>query len=108
MRTSRSLLFILIGCLHASFLFAATGPVPVGSLPGGADPVGDTDPGTGEQWGRVGGRTFTYSGFVTANFTLLEWQSLSAAMSFDGPEFTGGDPEDAYDHCVCACRLAAF
>jgi hypothetical protein len=90
MRTSRSLLFILIGCLHASSLFAATGPVPAESLPGGATVV-DSDPGAGEAWGRVGGRTFSYSDFVIANFTLLEWQSISAAMSFDGPVNEAGE-----------------
>jgi hypothetical protein len=78
------ILGILIGCLYASVSFAATGPVPASSLPGGATVV-DSDPVVGEAWGRVGGRTYTYSGFVLANFTLLEWQSISAGMSFDGP-----------------------
>jgi hypothetical protein len=86
-----SLLFcILIGCFIVSPSFAATGPVPAGSLPGGAI-VTDDDPGPGEAWGRPGGRNYGYSGFVLSNFTLLEWQSISAAMSFDGPVDTAGE-----------------
>lgn len=85
MKIPSSLLCILIGCLLVSLSFAQTGPVPAGSLPGGAVVVDSDNPGTGEAWGRVGGRTYSYSGFVLSNFTLLEWQSLSAGISFDGP-----------------------
>ena len=90
MKTPRLLLGILVGCLLSSFALAATGPVPASSLPGGAV-VSDNDDGSGETWGRPGGRTYSYSGFVLGNFTLLEWQSLSAAMSFDGPVDTAAE-----------------
>lgn len=70
----------------------AVGPVDVASLPGGAT-VFDSDGGSGEQWGRAGGRTINYSGFVLANFTELEWRSISAGMAFDG-EITGATFEE--------------
>ena len=90
MKISRAIPCILAGCLFASFALAQTGPVPASSLPGGAV-VTDSDPGSGEQWGRAGGRTYGYSGFALANFTLLEWRSISAAMSFDGPVDAPGE-----------------
>ena len=64
---------------------ALTGPVPANSLPGGAIVVDSDNPGSGEAWGRTGGRTFSYSGFALSNFSELTWQALSAGMSFNGP-----------------------
>ena len=86
MRTvSTSFIGIALLALSAFGLPAiAAGPVPAASLPGGAL-VGDDDPGNGEAWGRTGGRTFSYSDFVLANFSELRWQALSAGMSFNGP-----------------------
>ena len=90
MKISISIPSILLGCLIAFSSFAQTGPVPAVSLPGGATVV-DDEPGPGELWGRSGGRTYTYSNFVLGNFTLLEWRSISAAMSFDGPVDAPGE-----------------
>lgn len=81
---------ILLGCLQVSYSFAATGPVSAASLPGSVSVV-DSDPGAGESWGRPGGRDYSYSGFDPALFDLLEWQSLFAGMSFDGPIDTGDE-----------------
>ena len=61
----------------------AAGPVGPGSVPGGVT-VTDSDGGSGESWGRAGGRTITYEDFVLANFSSLTWQPLSVAMAFDG------------------------
>jgi len=78
----------------------AAGPVGPGSVPGGVT-VTDSDGGSGETWGRAGGRTIVYEDFVLANFTSLSWQPLNVAMAFDGvingsevmssPILSGGD-----------------
>jgi hypothetical protein len=78
----------------------AAGPVGPGSVPGGVT-VTDSDGGSGESWGRAGGRTIIYEDFALANFTLLTWQPLTVAMAFDGvingaevmssPVLSGGD-----------------
>jgi hypothetical protein len=77
---------ILLLFLMAQALPAAVGPVPVGSLPGGGSLV-DSDPGSGQQWGRPGGRRLTFSGFDLPLFTLLEWGPVgptSVGIAFDG------------------------
>lgn len=87
------LAFMLTAVLLLSINTAqATGPVSAASLPGGATVV-DSDGGSGEQWGRAGGRTINYSDFVLANFTELDWQAISAGMAFDG-EITGATLEE--------------
>jgi hypothetical protein len=75
---------VLIICLAVTVNNAwAAGPVPAVSVPGSATVV-DNDPGSGERWGRAGGRYITYSDFILANFNWLNWQPLSASMAFDG------------------------
>lgn len=91
--TLKYFLYSLATLLFVSLNIAqAAGPVDAASLPGGATVV-DSDGGSGEQWGRVGGRTINYSGFVLANFTMLEWRSISAGMAFDG-EISGATLEE--------------
>lgn len=78
----------------------AAGPVGPGSVPGGVT-VTDSDGGSGESWGRAGGRTIFYEDFVLANFTALTWEPITVAMAFDGvingaevmssPVLSGGD-----------------
>lgn len=65
---------------------AADGPALPGSLPGGA-PVGDDDPGSGEQWGRANGRNLSISVNDPSLFTALSWGVVSATApvaAFDG------------------------
>ena len=70
----------------------AVGPVDFGSVPGGAT-LTDSDGGSGEQWGRAGGRDLLYEDFVIGNFSYLNWQPLTAGMAFDG-EISGGTNEE--------------
>ncbi len=64
----------------------ADGPVPPGSLPGGVNVV-DADDGSGEQWGRAGGRTIQFTVNDLAGFTALGWGIVSPTApgaAFDG------------------------
>ena len=72
--------------LCATGLVLADGPIGAGSLPGGAF-VNDSDPGSGEQWGRLGGRTIQYTINDPANFTMLTWGAVgvsAVSLAFDG------------------------
>ncbi len=93
--TRKDLLLIISLVITTQLLLVhsawSAGPVDATSLPGGAT-VTDTDLGSGEQWGRAGGRTYGFSDFVLSNFTLLEYQPISAAAAFDN-EITGGTLE---------------
>ena len=96
-RPGNTLPFLMAWLIVLSQLLVATcawaaGPVDATSLPGGAT-VTDSDGGSGEQWGRAGGRTWGFSGFVLGNFTLLEYQAIAAAAAFDN-EITGGTLEE--------------
>lgn len=48
------------------------GPVQAPALPGGAT-TSDSDPGAGEQWGRFGGRDFSFSIHDPSQFSSLSW-----------------------------------
>jgi hypothetical protein len=64
----------------------AEGPVPAGSVPGGVT-VTDDDSGSGEKWGRPGGRTMTFSVNVPGNFSAISWGAVSGQaphVAFDG------------------------
>jgi len=69
----------------------AAGPFGYGSLPGDVQFV-DDDPGNGEQWGRSGGRNYSFSNFDLSLFTGLVWGPVdgnSVAIAFDGTVNTG-------------------
>lgn len=57
-------------------LALAIGPVAPTSLPGGVS-VSDNDSGSGEQWGRLGGRTITFNVNTPAAFSSLSWGAVS-------------------------------
>ena len=59
---------------------------PTASLPVGVNVV-DSDPGgpnDKEQWGRAGGRTFTFNIFQIDEYSQLKWQPIDAGIAFDG------------------------
>jgi len=72
----------LVATFSTSQPVAAIGPV---DIPAGGVTKGDDDTGNGEKWGRVGGRTLTFSNFDFSQVTELTW-GLSGAvtMAFDG------------------------
>lgn len=80
-------LVLLVG----SMLVAMTTPVmalegPAESLPLGVDIV-DSDlggPDDKEQWGREGGRTFTFTIFQVDEYAQLKWQPIEVGIAFDG------------------------
>ncbi len=91
--------FLLLSILTMPAGAAVVGPVPVASLPGGGS-VSDSDPGPGEQWGRLGGRDWTYSGIDTTQFSVLEWGpsgSGAVGIAFDGQINAGTAEELSFD-----------
>ena len=65
-------------------LASAVGPVAPSSLPGGVA-VSDSDSGSGEAWGRGGGRTITFSVNTPSAFDSLSWGAVSApTAALDG------------------------
>lgn len=79
--------FVLGLCLFSIGVSSATadGPATPGSLPGGVV-VNDSDT-TGEQWGRMMGRTIDFSVNDLTNFTSLTWGAVgtnAVTLAFDG------------------------
>jgi len=77
---------LLVSLLVGTATPAAALDGPVSSPPGGFS-LDDNDPGDGEQWGRVGGRTLRFYNFNLAQFDLLLWGpdgTNAVQIAFDG------------------------
>ena len=79
----------ILGILVLMLIFSpafAEGPVATSSLPGGVF-FTDSDDGTGETWGRVGGENLAFSNFDLALFDTLTWGAVditSIGIALDG------------------------
>jgi hypothetical protein len=62
--------------------------------------VEDTDPGdpdNKEQWGRAGGRTFSFTVYNSSEYLQLKWRATYVALAFDGEVTDGTSEIMAYD-----------
>ena len=81
----------LVATFATSQPVSAAGPTDI--PPGGAT-VTDDDDGSGETWGRSGGRTFGYSGMDLAKFAELVWGPSTSSpihIAFDGAVDSAGE-----------------
>ena len=73
---------ILVGMMPSVMaLEGPTASLPLGVNVVDSDPGGPTDK---EQWGRAGGRTFTFTVFQSDEYSQLKWQPIDAGIAFDG------------------------
>jgi hypothetical protein len=80
----------LLGLLQAD-VAALEGPAqspPLGVSVVDSDPGGPDDK---EQWGREGGRTFTFTIFQVDEYDQLKWQPIEVGIAFDGAIDAAGE-----------------
>ncbi len=85
---------LIVGVLSLIVLVGTNQPAmalsgPVQSLPLGvniddSETLPPEDPGYGEQWGRDGGRTMTFTIFQVSEYDPLEWRPVNVGIALDG------------------------